>query len=51
MWHYVEGLRNWDPIWDNHGIRILPGPSSMWFDAAGKRLPAPSLPGSTPSAP
>ncbi len=45
MWHYVEGLRNWDPIWDNHGIRILPGPSSLWFDAAGRRLPAPYLPG------
>src|SRR3954452_24753458 len=45
MWHYVEGIRNWDPIWDNHGIRILPGPSSMWFDAAGQRLPAPYLPG------
>jgi predicted oxidoreductase len=45
MWHYVEGLRNWDPIWENHGIRILPGPSSMWFDAAGRRLPAPYLPG------
>jgi uncharacterized protein len=45
MWHYVEGLRNWNPIWDNHGIRILPGPSSMWFDATGKRLPAPNFPG------
>jgi predicted oxidoreductase len=45
MWHYVEGLRNWDPIWENHGIRILPGPSSMWFDAAGRRLPAPYFPG------
>ena len=45
MWHYVEGLQNWDPIWQNHGIRILPGPSSMWFDATGKRLPAPFLPG------
>jgi uncharacterized protein len=45
MWHYVEGLRNWDPIWANHGIRILPGPSSLWFDAAGRRLPAPYLPG------
>jgi uncharacterized protein len=45
MWHYVEGIRNWAPIWDNHGIRILPGPSSMWFDAAGRRLPAPYLPG------
>lgn len=45
MWHYVEGLRNWDPIWDNHGIRILPGPSSLWLDATGQRLPAPCYPG------
>jgi predicted oxidoreductase len=45
MWHYVEGIRNWDPIWDNHGIRILPGPSSLWLDATGKRLPAPNFPG------
>ncbi|GAB2676497.1 FAD-binding dehydrogenase [Thalassiella azotivora] len=45
MWHYTEGLRNWDPIWDNHGIRILPGPSSMWLDAEGNRLPAPYFPG------
>jgi predicted oxidoreductase len=46
MWHYVEGIRNWSPIWPRHGIRILPGPSSMWFDASGKRLPAPLFPGS-----
>jgi len=45
MWHYVEGIRNWDPIWSDHGIRILPAPSSMWFDATGKRLPPPLLPG------
>lgn len=45
MWHYVEGIRNWDSIWDNHGIRILPGPSSLWLDATGKRLPAPYFPG------
>ena len=45
MWHYVEGLQNWDPIWDDHGIRILPGPSSLWLDAAGNRLPAPYFPG------
>ncbi|MGE5696625.1 MAG: FAD-binding dehydrogenase [Candidatus Sericytochromatia bacterium] len=45
MWHYVEGLRNWDPIWENHGIRILPGPSSLWLDATGQRLPAPCYPG------
>src|SRR5437764_6453191 len=46
MWHYVEGIRNWSPIWPRHGIRILPGPSPMWFDASGKRLPAPLFPGS-----
>ncbi len=45
MWHYVEGVRNWDPVWPGHGIRILPGPTSMWFDAHGDRLPAPYLPG------
>jgi uncharacterized protein len=45
MWHYVEGIHNWSPIWPNHGIRILPGPSSMWFDAKGKRLPSPLYPG------
>jgi predicted oxidoreductase len=46
MWHYVEGIRNWSPIWPRHGIRILPGPSSMWFDATGRRLPSPLFPGS-----
>jgi predicted oxidoreductase len=46
MWHYVEGIRNWNPIWPSHGIRILPGPSSMWFDATGRRLPPPLFPGS-----
>ena len=45
MWHYTEGLRNWDPVWENHGIRILPGPSSLWFDARGRRLPSPFYPG------
>ena len=45
MWHYTEGLKNWDPIWKNHGIRILPGPSSMWFDAVGNRFTAPNFPG------
>ncbi|MCU4651245.1 FAD-binding dehydrogenase [Roseibacterium sp. SDUM158016] len=45
MWHYCEGLRNWDPIWPNHGIRILPGPSSMWFDAHGTRMESPCFPG------
>jgi predicted oxidoreductase len=45
MWHYTEGIRNWNPIWPDHAIRILPGPSSMWFDALGRRLPAPGLPG------
>ncbi|PSH69532.1 FAD-binding dehydrogenase [Phyllobacterium brassicacearum] len=45
MWHYVEGVHNWDPIWTKHAIRILPGPSSLWFDAQGNRLPPPCLPG------
>ncbi|MEV4688494.1 FAD-binding dehydrogenase [Microbacterium sp. LWH3-1.2] len=45
MWHYVEGIQNWDPIWPDHGIRILPGPSSVWLDATGSRLPVPLFPG------
>lgn len=46
MWHYTEGVKNWNSIWPNHGIRILPGPSSLWFDARGNRLPTPLYPGS-----
>lgn len=45
MWHYTEGITNWDPVWPSHGIRILPGPSSLWFDAEGRRLPVPLFPG------
>ncbi|MFF7385167.1 FAD-binding dehydrogenase [Streptomyces griseoluteus] len=45
MWHYTEGLANWDPVWSGHGIRVLPGPSSIWLDARGRRLPDPCLPG------
>ena len=44
MWHYTEGITNYDPIWPLHGIRIIPGPSSMWLDATGKRLPPPLYP-------
>jgi len=45
MWHYVEGVKNWNPIWTDHAIRVLPGPSTIWLDARGKRLPAPLYPG------
>ena len=45
MWHYTEGIQNWSPIWSRHGIRILPGPSSLWLDACGRRLPVPLFPG------
>lgn len=45
MWHYTEGIQNWDPVWAQHGIRILPGPSSLWLDAGGDRLPVPLFPG------
>jgi predicted oxidoreductase len=45
MWHYTEGIQNWDPIWPMHGIRILPGPSPLWLDGTGKRLPVPLFPG------
>ncbi|MBT2369423.1 FAD-binding dehydrogenase [Streptomyces sp. ISL-10] len=45
MWHYTEGIKNWDPIWPDHAIRIIPGPSSLWLDAKGRRLPVPLFPG------
>jgi len=45
MWHYVEGVRNWNPIWTDHAIRIIPGPSALWIDARGQRLPPPLYPG------
>jgi hypothetical protein len=45
MWHYVEGIKNYAPVWPKHGIRILPGPSSVWLDASGTRLPVPLFPG------
>ncbi|MFG3019617.1 FAD-binding dehydrogenase [Streptomyces sp. NPDC048254] len=45
MWHYTEGIQNWNSVWPGHGIRILPGPSSIWLDALGRRLPDPCLPG------
>ena len=45
MWHYPEGVENHTPIWTGHGIRILPGPSPLWVDATGKRLPPPLFPG------
>jgi predicted oxidoreductase len=45
MWHYVEGIQNWSPVWSRHGIRVLPGPSPLWFDARGRRLPVPLFPG------
>lgn len=45
MWHYPEGITNHSPVWSQHGIRILPGPSSLWLDADGNRLPVPLFPG------
>jgi len=45
MWHYPDGVHNWDPIWPQHAIRLIVGPSSMWFDADGERLEPPNFPG------
>lgn len=45
MWHYPEGIHNYAPIWSNHAIRILSGPSPLWLDARGHRLPIPLFPG------
>lgn len=45
MWHYPEGIHNYAPIWSKHAIRILSGPSPLWLDARGRRLPIPLYPG------
>jgi uncharacterized protein len=45
MWHYTEGIHNWNPVWPDHAIRIIPGPSSLWLDANGDRMEAPNFPG------
>ena len=45
MWNYPEGVENYAPIWSRHGIRILPGPTPLWLDAKGRRLPSPIFPG------
>ena len=45
MWHYPEGIINYAPIWTRHAIRILSGPSPLWLDAHGHRLPVPLFPG------
>jgi uncharacterized protein len=45
MWHYPEGIMNHTPIWSNHGIRVASGPSPLWLDANGRRLPSPLFPG------
>ena len=45
MWHYPEGIDNYAPVWPRHGIRVISGPSPLWLDARGKRLPIPLYPG------
>jgi uncharacterized protein len=45
MWHYPEGILNHSPVWSRHGIRVLSGPSPLWLDAHGRRLPTPLYPG------
>ncbi|GAA1052038.1 FAD-binding dehydrogenase [Dietzia natronolimnaea] len=45
MWHYTEGVANFAPIWPSHAIRIIPGPSTLWLDATGARMPVPLFPG------
>ena len=45
MWHYPEGIHNYAPVWSRHAIRILSGPTPLWLDAKGSRLPSPLFPG------
>ena len=43
MWHYTEGITNYDPIWPMHGIRIIPGPSSLWLDGSRQAVAGPAV--------
>ncbi len=45
MWHYPTGVANPAPVWRRHSISILSGPSPLWLDAHGRRLPTPLFPG------
>jgi predicted oxidoreductase len=45
MWHYPTGVANPAPVWSRHSISILSGPSPLWLDAQGRRLPTPLFPG------
>ena len=45
MWHYTEGVAHFAPVWPSHAIRIIPGPSTLWLDANGDRMPVPLFPG------
>lgn len=45
MWNYPEGLAHHTPVWNDHAVRILAGPGSLWLDAHGHRLPPPLFPG------
>ncbi|QKW49925.1 FAD-binding dehydrogenase [Streptomyces buecherae] len=45
MWHYPDGVGHAEPAWPRHGVRVLAGPSPLWLDATGRRLPAPFFPG------
>jgi predicted oxidoreductase len=50
MWHYVEGIANWNPVWPLHGIRILGRPAAAAAALPGvrhprhARVPAPGRP-------
>lgn len=45
MWNYPEGIPHHTPVWSKHAVRIINGPSTLWFDARGRRLPPPLFPG------
>ncbi|SHF58090.1 FAD-binding dehydrogenase [Streptoalloteichus hindustanus] len=47
MWHYPDALKHHTPVWPRHGVHLLPGPSPLWLDASGRRLPPPLFPGHT----
>lgn len=46
MWNYASGVKHPKPEYENHGLSIMPGRSSLWMDALGNRIgPMPLITG------
>lgn len=44
LWFYPDGVTNVNPIWPDHGIHLNTGPSALWLEGSGQRMPPPLYP-------